>query len=114
MLLRRATLGCHLFLIGSLVAGLVPPATPARLLAAALLSLPLLLTMRGAAQGERAVVQRLAVLLVAYIGGTSVEVVAHSGGALPFNIALLAALLELSLALALIRRSDPAAPRARE
>ena len=114
MLLRRATVGCHVILIAALVAGLVPPATAARVLAAALLALPLLLTMPGAARGQRAALQRLAVLLVAYIGGTSVEVVARSGEALTFNVALMAALLELSLALALIRRSGPAAPRALE
>jgi hypothetical protein len=47
--------------------------------------------------------QRLAVLLVAYVGGFSVEVVARSGDAPSQTIALLAAALELALTLALIR-----------
>jgi hypothetical protein len=47
------------------------------------------------------------VLLVAYIGGLSVEVVARSGREPSLSIALLAAVLELALVLALIRRSAP-------
>jgi len=113
-LLLRATVGCHLLLIGALVACLLPPATALRIAVAALLALPLLLLLRGLAREQRTTLQRLTVLLVAYIGGLSVEVVARSGEALPFTIALLAAVLELALALALIRRSARAVPPARE
>jgi hypothetical protein len=51
----------------------------------------------------------LAVLLVVYIGGISVEVVAQSGREPLLSVALLAAVLELGLLLALTRR-----PAARE
>jgi hypothetical protein len=112
--LRRAIVGCHLLLIAALAASLVPPATALRLGVAALLALPLLLTLHGLAHGRRATLQRLAVLLVAYIGGASVEVVARSGNAPSLSIALIAAVLELGLLLALIRRSGPSAPEARE
>ena len=108
--LARATVGCHLLLIAALVACLLPPVTALRLAAAVLLALPLLLTLRGVAQGRRASLQRLAVLLVAYIGGFSVEVVARAGTAAPASVALIAAVLELGLILALIRRSAPSGP----
>ena len=110
MPLRRAIAGCHLLLIAALAASLVPPATALRLCVAALLALPLLLTLRGLLQGRRATLQWLAVLLVAYIGGFSVEVVARSGNAPSLSLALLAAVLELGLLLALIRRSARSAP----
>jgi hypothetical protein len=74
-----------------------------------LLAAPLLLTLRGLAQGRRAPLQANAVLLVAYVGGFSVEVVARSGDAPSQSVALLVAALELALTLALIRRS-PTAP----
>lgn len=109
MPLRRALVGSHLLLIAALVASLVPPASPLRLGAAALLAAPLLLTLRGLAQGRRASLQTNAVLLVAYIGGFSVEVVARSGDAPSQSVALLVAALELGLTLALIRRA-PTAP----
>jgi uncharacterized membrane protein len=114
MLLRRALVACHVLLIGTIVAGLLQPPSAVRVAFAALAALPLLLTLRGVARERRGTLQRLAVLLVAYIGGLSVEVVAHSGAAALFNAALLTAVLELSLALALIRRSRPPFPRARE
>jgi hypothetical protein len=106
ILLRRATVGCHALLMGALLAGLLPPATALRVAVAAVLVLPLLLTLRGVAQARRPSLQRLTVLLIAYIGGLSVEVVAHSGEAAPYNFALIAAVLELGLLLALIRRSS--------
>jgi hypothetical protein len=114
MPLRRVIVGCHVLLIGALVTSLVPPATLLRVVMAALLALPLSLTLRGLVEGRRATLQRLSVLLVAYIGGLSVEVVARSGDALSFSIALLVAVLELGLALALIRRSAPSAQQAPE
>jgi uncharacterized membrane protein len=109
--MRRAVIGCHLLLIAALVASFVPPASALRLAAGALLALPLLLTLRGLVQGRRASLQWLAVLLVAYIGGLSVEVVARSGDARAQSFALLVAALELGLVLALIRRvrSEPSA-----
>jgi hypothetical protein len=105
MPLRRAIVGCHVLLIGALIASLVPPASPLRLGAAALLSLPLLLTLRGLARSRRSTLQMTAVLLVAYIGAFSVEVVARSGAAFAQSAALLVAALELGLTLALIRRA---------
>jgi hypothetical protein len=104
MALRHAVLACHIVLMIALGASILAPPTPLRLAAAALALVPLLLTLRGLAGNRRITLQRLAVLLVAYIGGTSVEVVAHSGNAPLMSAALLAAVLELGLALALIRR----------
>jgi hypothetical protein len=46
----------------------------------------------------------LCVLLVLYVGGAAVEVVAHEGASMLAGIALLAAALELALLLVLIRR----------
>jgi hypothetical protein len=105
--LRHAVLACQALLLAALVASVLPPATPLRVGLAALLVAPLILTLRGVAQRRRATLQRLAVLLVAYIGGLSVEVVARSGREPSLSIALLAAVLELALVLALIRRSAP-------
>lgn len=114
MRLRHAILGCHLLLIGALAASLVPPPTPARLVIAALVTLPLVMTLPGIVRERRVTLQRLTVLLVAYIGGLSVEVVARSGDTPSLSVALLGAALELVLALLLIRRSVPNAQRARE
>jgi hypothetical protein len=104
MPLRRAIVGCHLLLMAALVASFVPPASPLRLGAAALFGSPLLLTLHGLVRGRRASLRTIAVLLVAYIGGFSVEVVARSGDAPWQSVALLVATLELGLTLALIRR----------
>jgi hypothetical protein len=104
MSLQRATLGCHLLLMAALAAALFATPTALRLALGGLLLLPLLLALRGLAAGRRPTLQRLAVLLVAYIGGLSVEVVARAGGAPLLSVALLAAVLELGLLLALIRR----------
>ena len=112
MRLRGATIVCHLLLIAALVASFVPPVSTLRLGAAAVLALPLLVTLRGLMQGRRASLPWLAVLLVAYIGGLSVEVVARSGDAPAQSVALLAAALELGLTLAVIRRA-PSEPSAR-
>ena len=114
MPLARAIVGCHLLLSGALVASLLPPVSAPRVFVAALLLLPLALTLRGLWQSRRTTLQRVAVLLVAYIGGLSVEVVARLGSAPSFSIALLAAVLELGLVLSFIRRSTPSAQRARE
>jgi hypothetical protein len=108
--MRRAAIGCHLLLIAALVAGFVPPPSALRLAAAALLALPLVLTLRDW-QAAATSLQWLAVLLVAYIGGLSVEVIARSGDAPAQSFALLVAALELGLTLAIIRRarSEPSA-----
>jgi hypothetical protein len=105
MPLRHALVGCHLLLVAALAASLLPPPSPLRLGAAALLAAPLLMTLRGLARGRRASLQANAVLLVAYIGGFSVEVVARAGDAPSQSVALLAAALDLGLTLALIRRA---------
>jgi hypothetical protein len=107
--LRLATVGVHALLIGVLAASVLAQPTAPRLVLTAILLLPLLLTLRGLWAGRRAIEQRLAVLLVVYIGGISVEVVAQSGGRPLLSVALLAAALELGLLLALTRR-----PAARE
>lgn len=105
MPLRRAIVGCHLLLIAALVASLLPPATWLRTAGAIAVAAPLVAALRSLAPGRRSSLPWLAVLLVAYVGGVSVEVVARSGGAPWLSIALLAAVLELGLLLALIRRS---------
>jgi uncharacterized membrane protein len=110
MSVRRATLVCHVLLVSALAASIVAPPTALKLAAAVVLLLPLLLALHGLYAGRRTTLQWLAVLLVAYIGGASVEVVARSGAAPLLNAALLAAVLELGLVLALIRRR----PTARE
>jgi hypothetical protein len=104
MPLRVVTILCHAILIAAIAASALATVTPARVGIALLLVTPLLVTLRGLARDRRTTLQRLAVLLVAYIGGASVEVVARAGGAPLLNIALLAAALELGLTLALIRR----------
>jgi uncharacterized membrane protein YoaK (UPF0700 family) len=104
MWLRHVTLGCHVLLLGALAAAMLATPTALRLALTVVLLLPLLLLAPGLAAGRRTSQQRLAVLLVAYIGGISVEVVARSGGAPLLSVALLAAVLELGLVLALTRR----------
>ena len=93
-----------MLLMAALAASIVATPTALRVAAAVVLLLPLMLTLRGLSAGQQATERYLAVLLVAYIGGTSVEVVARAGDARSFSIALLAAVLELGLLLALIRR----------
>jgi uncharacterized membrane protein len=96
------------------VASVLDTRTVARAALALALVAPLLVTLRGLVRGPRASLPWLAVLLVVYVGGASVEVIARGGHALPVNAMLLAAVLELALLLALIRRSRPRAPSARE
>ena len=114
MPLKRAIVGCHMLLIAALVASLVPPATPLRIAGAAAVTAPLLAALGSLNPERRAGLPWLAVLLVAYVGGFSVEVVARSGGAPLLSLALLAAVLELGLTLVLIRRSARSAQVARE
>jgi len=113
MPLRQAIVGCHLLLVAALVASVLPPATPLRIAGAAALAAPLLVALRSLRPQRREGLPWLAVLLVAYIGGVSVEVVARSGGAPSWSIALLAAVLELGLTLVLIRRGARNARSAR-
>jgi hypothetical protein len=111
VLLHRTALGCHCLLIAAVLASVLPPATPLRGGIALALALPLLLTLPGLARVRRVTLQRLAVLLVAYIGGYCVEVVARSGSAPVQSVALIAAVLELGLILGLVKRparSEPA------
>jgi hypothetical protein len=103
--LRQATVGCHWLLMAALAASVLwAPPTALRIALAVLLLAPLALPLRGLAAGRRAVQPWLAVLLVAYIGGISVEVVAQAGRVPLLSGALLAAVLELGLLLALTRR----------
>jgi hypothetical protein len=107
--LRFATTGLHVLLMAVLALSVLTPPTALRVALALVAVLPLLLTLGGLRAGRRPVEQRLAVLLVVYIGGISVEVVAQSGRVPLLSVALLAAVLELGLLLALTRR-----PTARE
>lgn len=109
MWLRRVTVGCHVLLMAALAASVLTALTAPRLALVVVLLLPLLATVRGLAAGRRTIEKRLAVLLVAYIGGAIVEVIAQSGRIPLLNVALLLAALELGLLLALTRR-----PGARE
>jgi hypothetical protein len=113
--LHIAVLAGHGLLAATLAASILVPAVSwVRVGAAIAVTLPLLSTLRGLVLSLRGTQQRLAVLLVLYVGGTAVEVVAHSGAALLANIALLAASLELGLLLVLIRRQARLAPAPRE
>jgi uncharacterized membrane protein len=113
--LRIAVIVCHALLAGTLAASIIAPAASwLRIGMAIAVTLPLLLAVRGLVLNLRATQQRVSVLLVLYVGGTAVEVVAHSGAAPLANIALLTAALELALLLVLIRRQAQLAPAARE
>jgi predicted membrane protein DUF2069 len=114
MPLRLAAILCHTALIAALGASVLSILTPGRLGLALLLVAPLLATLPGLARAHRKTLQSLAVLLVAYVGGASVEVVARSGQAALLNVALLTAGLELGLTLALIRRGHLPRRGARE
>jgi len=110
--LDTIVLVCHgVLMIGVAAFAYSAASSPASGAALALLVLaPLVATLRSLAKSPSAR-PWAALLLVAYAGGTSVEVVATSGAAYLASIALLAAVLELGLLLALIRRSR-AHPRA--
>jgi hypothetical protein len=113
--LARAVTVCHAVLaisIAALVYGAAGDAVAGGALALLAVA-PLLATLRGLATRSR-VRAWAAVLLVAYVGGTSVEVVATSGMARLASFALVTAALELALLLALIRRSGALPPASRE
>lgn len=112
MPLRLVATTCHLLLCAALaVATLAPPFSAWRFVLATLLLAPLLLVFPGLVRGDPRIAQRAAVLMVPYVGGLSVEVVARAGASIVLNAALLAAVLELGVVLALIRRSHSRAAR---
>lgn len=114
-MLRIAVIVCHVLLAGTLAASIVvPTASWLRIGLGVAITLPLISTVRGLVLNLRATQQRVSVLLVLYVGGTAVEVVAHSGAAPLANMALLTAALELALLLVLIRRQARLASAARE
>ena len=89
-LLRTIALACHATLVVTLaLTALSEGPTLARIFAASAIVLPLLATASGLARGRREPQQWLAVLLVLYVGATSIEVVARAGAPL-LSAALLA------------------------
>jgi hypothetical protein len=114
MPLRFATILCHVVLTVTIAASVLTPITFARAGLALLLTAPLLATLPGLLRERRSVLRYVAVLLVVYVGGTSVEVVARAGDTWALSVALLAAALELGLLLALIRRGRPLPSASRE
>jgi hypothetical protein len=110
--LATAVLASHAALVIAIAALVYRAAGSAfaGILLALLAVAPLLATFRGLGAPGRARAWT-ALLLVVYVGATSVEVVATSGAARLASLALLAAALDLALLLALIRRSRPL-PRA--
>ena len=113
--LHAAALLCHGLLLVAVaaLAAVLAAGLPWRVLAGAAVSVPLLLTLPGLINADRRGWQRLAVLLVAYAGGATVEVVANAGSSRLASIALLASVGELGALLALIRRSQGGSPAAR-
>ncbi len=80
---------------------------------AILAAAPLLATLHGLATAPRAR-PWVALLLVLYAGGASIEVVATLGAAHLASVVLLAAVLELGMLLAIIRRSRSRRPASAE
>ncbi len=113
--LRIGAITCHGLLAMALLISILAAGTTASGLALLAASIaPLMLTLRGLLRGYRATERWLTVLLVAYVGITCVEVVARRGDAPLLSVALLAAVLELGLLLALIQRHPRRAPTAPE
>jgi uncharacterized membrane protein len=103
--LRNAAVGCHALLAALLALEILTPLpTAARLLVAAVVVAPLLATLPGLMRDSRGAQRWLAALLVPYIGGLCVEVVARAGAAPLLGAALLAAVAEIALLLALSRQ----------
>lgn len=103
--LRNAAVGCHALLAALLALELLTPLpTVAQLLVAAIVVAPLLATLPGLVRDSRGTQRWLAALLVPYIGGLCVEVIARAGAAPLLGAALLAAVAEIALLLALSRR----------
>ena len=109
---RPIALLCHALLVVTIaLTGFGDGASALRVLATAAIIAPLLATLPGLARGQRQTERWLAVLLVLYVGATSVEVVARAGAPL-VSTALLAAVAELGVLLVLIRRSRDRSPSA--
>ncbi len=103
--LRNAAVGCHALLAALLALEILTPLpTAVHLLVAAAVVAPLLATLPGLIRDSRGAQRWLAALLVPYIGGLCVEVVARAGAAPLLGAALLAAVTEIALLLALSRR----------
>jgi hypothetical protein len=102
---RNAAIGCHTLLAALLAAEILTSApTAVRLIGAVVVVAPLLATLPGLIRASRAAERWLAALLVPYIGGLCVEVVARAGAAPLLAAALLAAVAEIALLLALSRQ----------
>jgi uncharacterized membrane protein len=102
---RNAAIGCHALLAALLAVEILTPVPTAVLLLGAIVVVaPLLATLPGLIRDSRATERWLAALLVPYIGGLCVEVVARAGAAPLLAAALLAAVAEIALLLALSRR----------
>ena len=103
--LRHATVGCHLALAVILTGAiLVPDVSAVRLGSALVVLAPLLALLPGLVAARATTEGWLAAALVPYIGALCVEVVARGGTDTLLAIALLAAVAELGLLLALSRR----------
>jgi uncharacterized membrane protein len=103
--IRNAAIGCHVLLVALLAAEILTPVpTAVRLTIAIVVAAPLLATLPGLIRDSRAAERWLAALLIPYIGGLCVEVVAHAGAAPLLAAALLAAVAEIAFLLALSRR----------
>ncbi len=102
--LRRIALACHVALIALLAAATLAGGITLSMLCIALAIIaPLLLTLRALWAHRPGAERWLTVLLVPYAGALSVEVVARAGSAPLLGAALLIAVLELGVLLALIR-----------
>ena len=103
--LRNAAIGCHASIAALLALEILTPATTAvRLFVTAIVVAPLLATLPGLIRDRRGAQRWLAALLVPYIGGLCVEVVARAGAAPLLGAALLAAVAEIALLLVLSRQ----------
>lgn len=102
--LRATAVALHVLLIAALSAAMLWPFSAWRVLIAAALAAPLAAALRGLKNGNRGTQRWLAALLVPYIGGLCMEVVARAGAAPLLAIALLAAVAELGVLFALSRR----------
>jgi hypothetical protein len=112
--LHSLALACHAAL--ALAAGALADSAAGGALAgaalAAVAAAPLVATLPGLARTPR-MRTWVALLLVLYTGATSVEVVASAGSAKLASVALLIAVLELAVLLALSRGSRAPPPAAR-
>jgi len=109
-LIRALTLLLHVILAVTVSVWAVRLELPAPwgLVAPASVAAPLLLGVPGLLTPRRGSYSRVAVLLVAYVGGSVVEVVASQRSTWPPVAALVTSLAELLLVLALIRTHPPA------